>query len=152
MPLLTQISGGILVATGPLAFFLAKHDTMGMLIPFLFGVALLSCGIMAKQNPEMRKLVMHVAVLLGPLGCIGAVWALNQEVVAPAFKELPSTADALKGLVVEASSHAKVEAITKTIMAIVCGQYFVLCFVSFLQARAARAASAAGGTPETAKP
>ena len=142
MPLLTMISGAILVATGPLAYVLAEHATVRMVIPFLFGVLLLACGILSKQHPDLRKMIMHVAVLLGPIGCVGAIWSLNQAVLPSSLEKLPATIAEVNTMIFQASSQAKVEAITKTIMAIVCGQYFVLCIISFVQVRANRAAAA----------
>lgn len=79
MPGLTLLFGLILIGQGLLAYFvLAAPNEEGRisitaLIPAFLGAALVLLGLMA-MNKGMRKHAMHLAMLLGLLGIVGALY------------------------------------------------------------------------------
>ena len=92
----------------------SEHKTA--LIPAFLGGGLVICGLLA-ANEARRMMVMHVAVVIGLMGFIGAM--------AKLFKPDQSTA-AFAG---------------KAISAGLCAIFIALCVRSFIQARRAREAA-----------
>src|SRR2546423_776405 len=79
MPKMAIVFGLLLTILGFVGYFGAKagwfaagHASMTALIPGLFGVLLMICGIVA-FNPDLRKHAMHAAAMISLLGVIGAI-------------------------------------------------------------------------------
>ncbi|MED6318939.1 MAG: hypothetical protein VX451_02470 [Candidatus Thermoplasmatota archaeon] len=67
MPNLTLGYGVFLVAWGIAVGLLSTTDSLTRFIPCVPGAGLVVSGVLAKSNPEQRKLWMHVAVVIGLL-------------------------------------------------------------------------------------
>ena len=70
MPNLTLGYGVFLVAWGIAVGLLSTTDSLTRFIPCVPGAGLVVSGVLAKSNPEQRKLWMHVAVVLGLLSAL----------------------------------------------------------------------------------
>ena len=67
MPNLTLGYGVFLVVWGIAVGLLSTTDSLTRFIPCVPGAGLVVSGVLAKSNPEQRKLWMHVAVVFGLL-------------------------------------------------------------------------------------
>jgi hypothetical protein len=99
------------------------------LIPSVIGIILVLCGLLAfKEN--LRKHVMHLAVIVGLVGAIGGFMPLVRQ-----YNKAGSF------------DPTKPSAISGEVMILVCAFFVVLCVKSFIDARkAARQAKAASGS------
>ena len=70
MPNLTLGYGVFLVVWGIAVGLLSTSDSLTRFIPCVPGLGLVVSGVLAKSNPEQRKLWMHVAVVLGLLSAL----------------------------------------------------------------------------------
>ena len=70
MPNLTLSYGVFLVVWGIAVGLLSTSDSLTRFIPCVPGAGLVVSGVLAKSNPEQRKLWMHVAVVLGLLSAL----------------------------------------------------------------------------------
>ena len=70
MPNLTLGYGVFLVAWGIAVGLLSTTDSLTRFIPCVPGAGLVVSGVLAKSNPDQRKLWMHVAVVLGLLSAL----------------------------------------------------------------------------------
>ena len=70
MPNLTLGYGMFLVVWGIAVGLLSTSDSLTRFIPCVPGAGLVVSGVLAKSNPEQRKLWMHVAVVLGLLSAL----------------------------------------------------------------------------------
>ena len=139
-PQLTIAVGGVLVATGALAYFvLAEPDpetgakSITALIPAFFGILFVGLGAMALMMPAARKGVMHGAVVLALLGAGGSFSGLLK---------LPRWLNDREALVAEVGNRAGAVPV-QSFMAVLMVVYIVLGVMSFVAARKAPADSAA---------
>jgi hypothetical protein len=121
MPAVTIAVGAALVVLGLAGFYGtgATHPTA--LIPAGFGLAFLALGLLALKG-ALRMFAMHAAAMLGLLGfafTVKGLWSL------PAL---------LSGGAVDRPGAV----IAKSVMAILCAVYFILCVMSFVAARLRR--------------
>ncbi|DAC36162.1 MAG TPA: hypothetical protein HA286_04195, partial [Candidatus Poseidoniaceae archaeon] len=65
IPQLTQIVGGALILEGIGFYFGTGMESFTAFIPSFFGLPLLILGVAAGRIPEKRKLIMHIAVVIG---------------------------------------------------------------------------------------
>ena len=84
------------------------------LIPAFFGLVIAFLGAFAKSNENLRKHLMHAAVLVGLIGFI-----------IPAFRLLSN----LSGLTLSAG------VVAQAAMALICLIFVLLCIQSFVSAR-----------------
>ena len=119
----TILFGILLGITGIVGFYLTGAKHLTALIPAFIGIPLFVCGIIAAKE-AMRMMAMHIAILIGLIGFIGAATTL--------FKE----------------GQAMAAIVSKSITALLCATFVGLCVRSFIQARKAREAAAAGETTE----
>ena len=84
------------------------------LIPALFGLVIALLGAFAKSNENLRKHLMHVAVLVGLIGFI-----------IPAFRLLSKLGDLTLSAAV----------VSQAAMALICLIFVILCIQSFVNAR-----------------
>ncbi|MHC5007393.1 MAG: hypothetical protein ACYTGF_08570 [Planctomycetota bacterium] len=115
--------GLVLIALGLGGYFGTGRESVTALIPAFFGVPLLLLGLVA-LNERMRKHAIHIAVIVGLLGCAGT---------ARGLMKLPAL---LTGSEIARPTAVAVQAA----MAIVCLIYVLLCVRSFVKARRAGAA------------
>jgi len=117
MPSTAIISGILLILIGALGYVFGLIDGHGSptaLIPAAFGILLLIFGFLAKSNENLRKHLMHAAVLVGLIGF-----------VIPAYRLLSKINDLNVSLAV----------LSQAAMAIVCLFFVILCIQSFVNAR-----------------
>ena len=119
----TILFGISLGITGIVGFYLTGAKHLTALIPAFIGIPLFVCGIIAAKE-AMRMMAMHIAILIGLIGFIGAAATL--------FKE----------------GQAMAAIVSKSITALLCATFVRLCVRSFIQARKAREPAAAGETTE----
>ena len=115
--------GLVLIVLGLGGYFGTGREHLTALIPVLFGGPLLALGLVALKE-SMRKLAMHVAVVIGLLGFLGTIRGLMKLPVLLTSGELDRPA----AVAVQAA------------MAMVCFVFVVLCVRSFIKARRAGAA------------
>lgn len=71
MPLVTILLGVILTLLGAIGYFASTSHSVTAWIPAFFGAPLVLLGVLALR-PNLRKHMMHVAVIIALLGAIGA--------------------------------------------------------------------------------
>ncbi|MCH7849022.1 MAG: hypothetical protein IIB53_11730 [Planctomycetes bacterium] len=115
--------GLVLIVLGLGGYFGTGREHLTALIPVLFGLPLALLGLVALKE-SMRKLAMHIAVVIGLLGFAGTVRGLMK---------LP--------LLLTGGELARPGAVAvQAAMAIVCFVFVLLCVWSFIKARRASAA------------
>jgi hypothetical protein len=124
MPAITIAFGGALIALGLWGYFGTGTSSLTALIPAAFGLALVVCGAMAR-NQAYRKHAMHAAAMLGVLGFLGSLRGVLQ----------------VQSLMGGTAAHPNA-IISQLIMAALTLLFTVLCVVSFINARKGRLAGA----------
>ena len=120
----TILFGVLLGITGIVGFYQSGAKYMTALIPAFIGIPLFVCGIIAAKE-AMRMMAMHIAILIGLIGFIGAAATL--------FK-----------------AGQEMEAIvSKSVTALLCAAFVGLCIRSFIHARKAREAAEAADPEPT---
>jgi uncharacterized membrane protein len=117
MPSTAIISGVLLIVIGILGYVFSIVDgntSVTALIPAAFGLLLAILGFIAKSNENLRKHLMHVAVIVGLLGFL-----------IPTIRILSRLSDIKVSLAV----------LSQAAMAIVCLFFVILCVQSFVNAR-----------------
>lgn len=127
MPIITLVLGALLIALGITMRAISDSPSMTILIPAFLGAALALCGALALRQ-ELRKHAMHAAAAVALLAILGSVGGLAK---------LPAL---LSGGEVE----RPLAVIARSITAVLCLAYLALAIRSFVVARLARRAAAAG--------
>ena len=70
MPAITILLGIALMAVGIGTFATSKEQSLTLLLPALFGLLTLGLGIGSVIKADLRKHLMHAAVLLATLGVL----------------------------------------------------------------------------------
>jgi hypothetical protein len=119
---------GYLLAEAQAQFGLTGTKGLTALIPSLFGVVLMVCGVLARRE-HLRKHVMHAAVLVGLIGFL-----------TPAIMAAPKLPALFRdGHVTRPDgSDATLAVEMQLIMAVICLVFVGLCVNSFVQARLLR--------------
>jgi uncharacterized membrane protein len=112
---LLALLGGVLFVSSDLE--LAKRMTA--LIPTGFGILLIVCGLIAR-NDKARKHAMHFAAMVGLVGCVMPLVMVIRKAIAGEF---------------DATSRAGAG---QLVMSALCGVFVVLCVKSFIDVRRAR--------------
>lgn len=118
MPKLTVVLGIFLIVLGIGGYLATDRVSVTALIPAFFGIAFVAAGYTARKE-NLRKHMMHVAVLLGLLGLIGSFSGLTKLLT------LLGGGDVARPAAV----------VSQSIMAVVCFIFIVLCIRSFIAAR-----------------
>ena len=130
----TILFGILLGITGVVGFIQtgAKHITA--LIPAFIGVPLFVCGIIAAKE-AMRMMAMHIAIIIGLIGFIGATATIfkSDQKAAPTEETAPT----------EEAAQQTAAIVSKAITSILCATFVGLCVRSFIQARKSREAAEA---------
>ena len=120
----TIIFGVLLMILGAVGYFGTGSAHPTALIPSWFGLALSAGGILAiSPNEGRRKLFMHINVVVGALGCIGALVAAIQGYGAARSAGVDPDMKAFAA---------------KLAMFVLCAIYVNLCVRSFIEARRSR--------------
>lgn len=127
MPSTAIVCGLILVVLGLGGFGYAAANlpagepvskVMTALIPAVLGVILAVLGFVAKAKENLRKHVMHAAVLVGLLGFLATV------------------SSALKlGSLIAGTAERPLAIVSQFVTAVVCLAFVILCVKSFIDAR-----------------
>ena len=118
MPIITLSYGLFLVVWGIMVSLISGSSSITSYIPSLLGLPMFVCGVIAIKAPQQKKLIMHIAVLLGLLNFAGGM-------------------DFLRGFATEAGPFANAWAGGSKLMLLITGLLFcLLCVKSFLFARA----------------
>ena len=123
MAKITIIAGMLLTLLGLIVYFFAiplgaEKASVTALIPTFLGVPLMLLGYFAIVKPDLRKHLMHVAVLLGALGFLAAAGRLIPGMIR--------------------NPRLGVAPVSLMLMALICGVFVVMCVRSFIAARRAR--------------
>lgn len=114
--------GAILTVLGVAGYVWTGATSLTALIPSAIGVALVVLGLVAHRQPDLRKHVMHVAVLVAVIGLAGSISGLLA---------LPGALAAGEGV--------RPAMMLRASMALLLLVYVVLAVRSFVAARRARA-------------
>jgi hypothetical protein len=117
MPQTAIWSGRLLVLVGVIGFAYGLYlgaSSLTALIPAIFGVVLMALGYVASSSDNLRKHLMHAAVIVGLLGFIAALVGLFR-------KGVPASIGA--------------GAISQIAMALICLVFVLLAVRSFIAAR-----------------
>ena len=119
---------GYLLAEAQSQYGLTGTKGLTALIPSLFGVVLIVCGVLARRE-NLRKHAMHAAALVGLIGF-----------VVPAVMAGPKLPTLIaEGRVVRPDgSDATLAVEMQLVMAVICLAFVALCVNSFVQARLLR--------------
>lgn len=121
MPTYSIICGVLLSLIGIAGALAAQSDgkfSMTALIPLFFGVPLILLGLFAQMKENLRKHLMHGALVVALLGLIGVLFS-------PAFKGLIA-GDGIKNMT---------SFIAQLSMALVCLSFIIAGVKSFIAAR-----------------
>lgn len=120
MPSTAIISGVLLIVIGILGYVFSIVDgnaSVTALIPAAFGLLLAILGFVARANENLRKHLMHAAVVVGLLGFL-----------IPTIRILSRISDIKVSLAV----------LSQAAMALVCLFFVILSVQSFINARRSR--------------
>lgn len=117
MPSTAIISGVLLILIGIAGYVFSLIDgntSITALIPAAFGILLVIFGLLAKSNENLRKHLMHAAVLVGLLGFLIPTYRLVSQM-----------------------SNLKVSlaVLSQAAMALICLFFVILSIQSFINAR-----------------
>lgn len=110
--------GVALILLGLIGYFATGAVSVTALIPAFFGIVLALLGWLARDD-KRRKLVMHIAVVVGLLGFAGSVSGIPKLIRMLGGAEIARPA----------------AAVSQSVMAALTGVFIVLCVKSFIDAR-----------------
>lgn len=123
MSKITIFFGIALIIVGVVGYAVGNFAHITALIPAFIGIIIALMGFIAHAKENLRKHVMHVAVLVGLLGLIGT-----------SVRWIPALIIFLSGGEVKNSAAF----ISQTITAVLCLAFVILCVKSFVDARRTR--------------
>ena len=124
MPSTSIAFGALLILVGIIGAISAVSngkDFKTALIPAVVGIILLLLGLVARSKENLRKHLMHAAVIVALIGFLGAIFA-------PGIRNAVTT-----GHVGDYTSF-----LAQIAMALLCLVFVILCVKSFIDARKAR--------------
>lgn len=121
MPIVTIVYGLLLIGLGVGSYVVTDMVSVTALIPAFFGLPVLVCGILARDEAKLRH-AMHGAATLGLFGFFGTGMSLLK---------IP---DILSGVALERPEAVKAQ----IIMALLSLVFVALCIKSFVDVRRAR--------------
>lgn len=123
MSKITIFFGIALIIVGVVGYAAGNFVHITAMIPAFIGIIIALMGLIAQAKENLRKHVMHVAVLVGLLGLIGT-----------SVRWIPALIIFLSGGEVKNSAAF----ISQTITAVLCLAFVILCVKSFVDARRTR--------------
>ncbi len=117
MPSTAIISGVLLILIGILGYVFSIVDgntSLTALIPAAFGLLLVILGVIAKSNENLRKHLMHAAVIVGLLGFLIPTWRILSRI---------------------SDIKVSLAVLSQAAMALVCLFFVILSVQSFINAR-----------------
>ena len=116
MTSITKLSitvGILLIGLGVILYISTGSKSLTAMIPSVFGVPILLCGIVAK-NENKRKMAAHIAALFGLLGTLGGLGMGMKKIL---------------------TKDVGAAAVGMIIMGLLCLIYLIACIKSFIAAR-----------------
>lgn len=126
MPSTSILCGVLLILIGVVGYLYGMSGggaSVTALIPALFGIILVALGAAARAKENLRKHLMHGAVIIGLLGFLGT---------ASSFLKIPGLLDG--------TAERPAAVVARLATAIVSLVFVVLCVKSFVDARRNRVA------------
>ncbi len=117
MPAFTILFGVALMAVGIGTYAASEDKPSALLLPIIFGLVALGLGVGSVVKQDLRKHLMHAAVLLATLGVLIPVIQLVMHVVAMWQEERDRSLTLLAVLVTVAFSGAYVFAAVQSFRA-----------------------------------
>ena len=111
--------GVVLMALGGGLYFASETRAITALIPAFFGVAFVVLGAIAR-NEAARKHAMHVAAMLGLIGCVFPAYRVIDAIIAGTPRDTDAKERAFYGSIA---------------MAVLCAVFVALCVKSFIDAK-----------------
>lgn len=125
MPFTTIVCGVLLILLGLGGYLYGMTDggsaSLTALIPALFGLILAALGAAAQKSENLRKHIMHGAVVIGLLGFLAT---------ASSFLKIPA--------LLAGTAERPAAVFSQIIMALICLVFVILCVKSFIDVRRAR--------------
>jgi hypothetical protein len=121
VPIATIITGFLLIALGIVGYIGTGSSHPTALITTYFGIAFAVVGSLAK-NPARRKMLMHIAVVLGLIGFIATIGGAIR---------------AMKMVTGEIVDNPQAQE-SKAAMAVITLVFVCICVASFMRARKAK--------------
>lgn len=121
MPRFAIIAGAALLLLGVGSYIVTGMASWTALIPSIFGVPILLCGLVGQQF-AWRKHAMHVAAALALLGLLGSVMGVPKAIT----------------LMTGGSVERPAAAVAQAIMAVICAAFVAWAVKSFIDARRTR--------------
>jgi fluoride ion exporter CrcB/FEX len=121
MPSTSIITGILLILLGIIGYVIGMNNgnaSPTALIPAVFGLLLVILGFLAKSKENLRKHLMHAAVVIGLLGFLAT---------ASSILKIP---DVLSGTAERPSA-----VVSQFAMALICLVFVIMCVNSFIAAR-----------------
>ena len=121
MPSTSIFFGFLLILLGVFGYgygMLNGNASPTALIPAIFGVLLIVFGALARSRENLRRHLMHAAVVVGLLGFLATV---------SSFFKIPALLDG--------TAERPAAVITQALMAVICLVFVTLCVKSFIDAR-----------------
>ena len=121
MPSTSIITGILLILLGIIGYVIGMNNgnaSLTALIPAVFGLLLVILGFLAKSKENLRKHLMHAAVVIGLLGFLAT---------ASSILKIP---DVLSGTAERPSA-----VVSQFAMALICLVFVIMCVNSFIAAR-----------------
>lgn len=107
-----------IIGYGYIVYAMPDKASLTALIPAIFGLVLMVLGHLSNAKENLRKHLMHVAVLVGLLGFLAT---------ASSFLKLPA--------LFAGTSERPVAVISQVVMSIICLLFVALSVKSFIDAR-----------------
>ena len=117
MPSTSIVSGVLLILIGISGYLFSiadEHTSLTALIPAAFGLLLVIFGFAARANENLRKHLMHAAVVVALLGFLIPTWRIVSKI---------------------GSINVSLAVMSQVSMALVCLLFVILGVRSFIQAR-----------------
>lgn len=126
MPSTSILFGILLILLGVLGYAYGAMNgnaSLTALIPSIFGVLLIAFGAAARSMENLRKHLMHGAVVVGLLGFLAT---------ASSFFKVPA--------LLAGTAERPAAVVTQLAMSVICLVFVILCVKSFVDARRNRTA------------
>lgn len=121
MPSTSIISGILLILIGMVGYLLGMRDGQASptaLIPAAFGLLLVIFGFLAKSKENLRKHLMHAAVVVGLFGFLAT---------ASSVLKIPA--------LLSGTAERPLAVVSQFAMAVICFVFVLICINSFVAAR-----------------
>lgn len=133
MPNTAILFGRLLIVLGIIGYgygIYSGNASPTALIPAIFGLILMVLGHLSNAKENLRKHLMHVAVLVGLVGFIIPLWRLISKVVINSVSDINGSSG--MGAFGGSFNFATFMLLA---MALLCLAFVVLCVKSFIDAR-----------------